>query len=216
MNGALLVFAGFAIVTTLLAWARWLAGRRWAAAGHLLMALVAAWVVATAWPVASHLSTYVQAAREQAVAELFLERTGTRRYRALLTWLPSGRTQAFDLVGDEWRLDVRSLRWSPRAGELGLRPLYRLERLAVRSAAAADGAGGTAQPPLEFALAGPRGVDPWSRPQPGRLWSAAARSTTLQGPWQPLADGRRYEVRLRDDALRVRPRGGDDRDSLPR
>ena len=93
MSGPLLVVAGFAILTTLLAWARWLAGRRWAAAGHLVMAAGAAWLLATTWPVVSHLSGYGRVQRGQAVAELYFERAGARRYRAMLTRLPSGRTQ---------------------------------------------------------------------------------------------------------------------------
>ena len=215
MSGPLLVVAGFAILAALLAWARWLAGRRWAAAGHLVMAAGAASLVAATWPVVRHLSDYDQAERGQAVAELYFERTGARRYQALLTRLPSGRTQVFDLAGDEWRLDVRSLEWSPRAGDLGLRPLYRLERLASRAIASATDAAG-ALPPLGFALGAPRGHDPWSRERPGPAWSAAARATTLESPWQPMGDGRRFEVRLQDGALVVNYRGSGERPARPR
>ena len=42
MDAPLLVLAGFSIVAALIAWSRWLSGRRWAAAGTLLLALVAA------------------------------------------------------------------------------------------------------------------------------------------------------------------------------
>jgi hypothetical protein len=216
MSGPLLVVAGFAILTTLLAWARWLAGRRWAAAGHLVMAASAVWLVAATSPVVRHLSDYRQAERGQAVAELYFERSGAGRYRALLTRLPSGRTQVFDLAGDEWRLDVRSLEWSPRAVELGLRPLYRLERLASRAIAPPPDASGTPRPPLEFALGEPRGSDPWSRPRPGPVWSAAARATTLEGPWQPMGDGRRFEVQLQGSALVVKSRGSGERATRPR
>ena len=216
MSGPLLVVAGFAILTTLLAWARWLAGRRWAAAGHLVMAATAAWIVAATWPVVRHLSDYGQAGRGQAVAELYFERSGAQRYRALLTRLPSGRTQVFDLAGDEWRLDVRFIEWSPRAGQLGLQPLYRLERLASRAIAPRTDSPGTPQPPLEFALGVPRGSDPWSRPRPGPVWGAAASATTLPGPWQPMGDGRRFEVRLQDGALVVKSRIGGERAARPR
>jgi hypothetical protein len=214
MSGPLLLVAGFAFVTTLLAWARWLAGRRWAAAGHLAMAAAAAWLLAASWPVVRHLSGYEAAVHGEPVAELYFERAGARRYRATLTRLPSGRMQVFDLAGDEWRLDARSLEWSARAARFGLHPLYRLERLAAR-ASGPDTGGTGAPPPLEFTLVEQRGPDPWSPNRPGRLWSAAARATTLQGPWQPMADGRRFEVRLQPDALVVRARGTVGSGALP-
>lgn len=216
MSGPLLVVAGFAIATTLLASARWLAGRRWAAAGHLLMAAAAAWLVAAAWPVVRHLSDYRQAERSQPVAELYFERTGAQRYRALLTRLPSGRTQVFELAGDEWRLDLRSLEWTPRAAELGLRPLYRLERLASRAIPSGTDAAAAPPPALEFPLGAQRGSDPWSRPRPGPVWNAAASATTLRGPWQPMGDGRRFEVRLQDDSLVVESRGSGESAARPR
>lgn len=208
MSGPLLVVAAFAIVTTLLAWARWLARRRWAAAGHLLMAAIAAWLVAAAWPVSRHLSDYEDAVQGEAVAELYFERTGARRYRATLTRLPSGRMQVFDLAGEEWRLDLRRLEWSPGAAKLGLRPMYRLERLLARPTGTEAGSGDAAVLPLEFALDPRRGRDPWSQPRPGPVWGAVARAATLESPWQPMVEGRRFELRLAEDGLEVRPSTG--------
>jgi hypothetical protein len=211
MSGPLLLVAAFAIVTTLLAWARWLAGRRWAAAGHLAMAAIASSLLAVTWPVVRHLSSYEHAVQGDLVAELHFERAGARRYRATLTRLPSGRMQVFDLIGDEWRLDARRLRWSPRARELGLRPLYRLERLVTRKTAPATDDDGEPRASLEFALGDPAGADPWSKPRPGVLWGAAARATKIEGPWQSMVEGERFEVRLLDDGLVVSPHdeGGD-------
>jgi len=48
----LVVLAGFAIVVALLAWSRWLARRRWAAAGHLLLATSLGVTVGLGWPLA--------------------------------------------------------------------------------------------------------------------------------------------------------------------
>jgi len=40
MQAILAILATFALVTLLLGWSRWLAGRRWAAAGHWLLAAI--------------------------------------------------------------------------------------------------------------------------------------------------------------------------------
>jgi hypothetical protein len=203
MAAPLLVLAGFAIVAALIAWSRWLSGRRWAAAGNLLLALAAALAVGTAWPVARHLETYEPVARGQAVAAVFFERSGPRRYRATLTRLPSGRMQVFELEGDEWRIAAREIGWTPRAAALGLKPVYRLESLGTRAATGAE-----APAPSAFALSEPRGADLWARAAPGSTWSTVAVRSERGSSWRPMSDGARFEVRLEADALVVEARGG--------
>jgi hypothetical protein len=193
MNAALLVLAGFALVTALLAWSRWLAGRRWAAAGNGLLAIAATVCLGTTWPVVRNLDTYQPMRPNQAVAEVFFEQAGARRYRATLTRLPSGRMQVFELEGDEWRLDARGLDWTPRAAALGFRPLYQLELIEARTAATA---GATAGPSSRFSLRVAKGTDLWARLGAGSRWSVAAGALTLPGSWQPMAHRQRFHVRL--------------------
>ena len=195
MSAPLLVLAGFALVTALLAWSRWLAGRRWAAAGNLLLAVAATGLVGTAWPVVRNLDTYQPMRPNQAVAEVFFEQAGAQRYRATLTRLPSGRMQVFELEGDEWRLEARGLDWTPRAAALGLRPIYQLAVLEARKAAA-DTADGSAGPSGRFTLHQAQGTDLWSRLGAGSRWSLAAGALTLPGSWQPMAHRQRFHVRL--------------------
>jgi hypothetical protein len=193
MSASLLVLAGFALVTALLAWSRWLAGRRWAAAGNGLLAIAAAGFLATVWPVVRNLDTYQPMRPNQAVAEVFFEQAGARRYRATLTRLPSGRMQVFELEGDEWRLDARGLDWTPRAVALGLRPIYQLVLLEARTAAAAGAPAGRSS---RFTLHDAKGTDLWSRLGAGSRWSVAAGALTLPGPWQPMVHRQRFHVRL--------------------
>jgi hypothetical protein len=193
MSASLLVLAGFALVTALLAWSRWLAGRRWAAAGNLLLAVAATGLLGTAWPVVRNLKSYQPIRPNQAVAEVFFEQVGARRYRARLTRLPSGRMQVFELEGDEWRLDARSLDWTPRAAALGLQPIYQLEVLEARTAAAA---GAPVGPSSRFTLHEAQGTDLWSRLGAGSRWSVAADALSLPGSWQPMAHRQRFHVRL--------------------
>jgi hypothetical protein len=193
MSAPLLVIAGFALVTALLAWSRWLAGRRWAAAGNVLLALVAISIVVTIWPVVGDVAAYQPMRPNQPVAELFFEQAAARRYRATLTRLPSGRMQVFELEGDEWRLDARGLDWTPRAAALGLEPVYQLDileaRLASTEVAEANG-------PTRFTLHEARGSDLWARLEAGSRWSTAAKALKIEGPWQPMAHGQRFNIRL--------------------
>lgn len=193
MSAPLLVLAGFALVTALLAWSRWLAGRRWAAAGNLLLAIAATGFLGTAWPIVRNLDTYQPMRADQAVAEMFFEQAGARRYRATLTRLPHGRMQVFELEGNEWRLEARGLDWTPRAAALGLQPVYQLEFLEARSVETGDAPMG---PPTRFTLHEARGTDLWSRIGAGSRWSSAARALTLPGSWQPMAHRQRFHVRL--------------------
>jgi len=197
MSAPLLVLAGFALVAALLAWSRWLAGRRWATAGNLLLALVAISMVGTVWPIAGDLATYQPMRANQAVAEMFFEQAGARRYRATLTRLPSGRMQVFELEGDEWRLGARGLDWTPRAAALGLEPVYQLDILEARSAAAAAAAEpGSIAGPTRFTLHEAQGSDLWARLEAGSRWSAAAKALKIEGPWQPMDHRQRFNIRL--------------------
>jgi hypothetical protein len=107
----LVTLAGFAVLSVLLAWSRWLGGRRWASLGHGLLAAALLATVLAVQPLASLLGRHEVLVPSRPVAELFFERIGPGRYRAALTRLPGGRMQVMDLSGDEWRIDLSLLEW---------------------------------------------------------------------------------------------------------
>lgn len=202
MQALVLVLAGFGGLVLLIALSRWLAGRPWACLGHLALAVALLSAALWLWPVATHLATYETRRADAPIAEIACERTSSRSYRVTLTRLPGGRMQVFEVTGDEWQLRTRALSWQGRAVDLGLRPGYRLDRLGIRSAGApADG-----RPlPASYALTEGAGADVWSAARSASAWSKFAVATTVVGPWLPLADGARFEVRLQPQALAVRP-----------
>jgi len=193
MRPVLVVIAAFALITTLLALGRWLAGHRWAAAGHAALACTAAAVVFGGWPLSTYLNTYETLVDESPVAELSFDQLGSHRYRATLTRLPSGRMQVVELAGDQWRLDVSTLDWMEGASQLGLEPRYRIDRLASRLA---DSVEPTAPSEVTHDLA----ESSISRPMVADLgtWRGAPLLTTreLPGPWQPMAHGARFDLQL--------------------
>ena len=191
MRPVLILVAAFALVTALLAWSRWLAGRHWAAAGHLVLAAVGGAVLAAGWPLATYLEGFEPRRSDRPVAELFFERIGHGRFRVALTRLPSGRMQVVELTGDQWRLELLTLDWSEHAARLGAAPRLRIDGLTSRPAPLA-GPGA----PSGVARRLSREVrEPWlagSRIGAGLLYTARA----VAGPWQPMVPGARFGVRV--------------------
>jgi hypothetical protein len=203
MLGVTYVCVFLGLLALLLAFSRWLAHRPWAAAGNAAVGVTLLLVAHHLWPAVVNLRTYETMPASGPVAQLFMERTGGRTWRVTLTRLPAGRMQVFQVSGDQWRLDARALFWSERATKLGLRPAYRLDRLAVRlsgkPADAADDTGAGDEPTgasAGFALADAEepGEDVWAQARTGARWPRDLQATHLYGPWQRLADGARFAV----------------------
>jgi len=210
MLGAPLLIVLLGCVALLVGFSRWLAHRPWAAAGNVTIAVLLFAVAFVWWPALLHLRTYERIPTNGPVAQVYCESTGTKTYRVTLTRLPSGRMQVYEVGGDEWRLDARTLVWKGRARQLGLWPSYRLERLSaryLRSARPAD-ADEEMRLPEGFALADAEevGEDVWSQARTGQRWANEVEPGRVYGPWRPLADKARYDVWMshEPDALDVR------------
>ena len=91
---------------------RWLAAPPWAAAGNLRSPSLLLLVAHRSGRRALHLQTYETLPAHALIAQVHCERTGPRAYRVTLTRLPAGHMQVFEMAGDEWRLDVRTLAWT--------------------------------------------------------------------------------------------------------
>lgn len=199
----LVVLAGFATIVALLAWSRWLAGRRWAAAGHLLLAVLLGVTVALGWPLARYVETYDVRVPERPVAEVFFERIGPSRFRVAVTRVPMGRMQVVELAGDEWRLDLTLLDWSDGPVRLGSRPRYRIEAVVSRPAPA-TAAGLTTG--ITARLTRGDTQAPWLASRGVRHGRPPIATQPLSGPWLPMADGARFDVRITaDGAVAVDP-----------
>jgi hypothetical protein len=220
MTGVLAVALVFGVLAVLVSFSRWLAGHHWAAAGNLSVAVVVFVLVRNLWPATDNLATYQATPEAGPIAQLACERTGPRSYRVTLTHLPGGHMRVFEMQGDEWRLDVRTLAWRDEAASLGLRWGYRLDRLSARygamrlpaTAATAstrppgkqDAVVGTANAmtapaPSSYGLADQdeAGEDVWAQARTGSWWASYADARHAYGPWRPLADAGRFDIWLR-------------------
>lgn len=197
-----IVLAVFGVLTLLLALSRWLAGRRRAAGGHLLLAALLIAGALELWPIVQNLGTYQVLRPGHPIALVYCERTGSRTHRITLTGLPEGHMRVYEVAGDEWRLDSRTLTWKGLAVDLGLVPRFRLERLSTRFRSPAEPAQAA---PSSFALGDTAGDDVWAQARTGTRWADYAVAGSAAAPWTPLAQGARYEVWLVDGRLEARP-----------
>ncbi|HET7202385.1 MAG TPA: hypothetical protein VFI92_03365 [Steroidobacteraceae bacterium] len=220
MLGALLVIVFFGFVAVLLGFSRWLARRPWAAAGNVAIGVLLFAFAHAYWPAVLHLRTYEAMPANAMVAQVHCERTGPQTYRLTLTWLPRGRMQVYQITGDEWRIDARTLVWRGTAARIGLSPSFRFERLSARflrtgTPAVTDAAATTMRLPEGYALSGPDevGDDVWSQARTGQRWAEHVEPGRVYGPWRPLVDGMRYDVWMThapdtpDARLDARPAG---------
>ena len=202
MQAVTILLASFGGLVLLLALSRWLAGRRWACAGHAALAI--ALLLGAAWfqPVAANLATYQPRRGDAPVAQVHCERTSSRSYRVTLTRLPDGHMQVFEVSGDQWRIEARALAWRGRAVELGLRPGFQLDRLSTRFV---HGAGPEDAAPSSYLLSEEQGEDLWAQARTGGFWSDYAVADDATAGWLPLAEGARYELRFDKTGLAGRP-----------
>jgi hypothetical protein len=206
VRGVAVVLACFALIALLLAWSRWLAGRKLAMAGHVVLAVAAGWAALVLWSVTASLVSYEPVVRGQPVAELYFEQVGSGSFRGTLTRLPGGRVQVFELTGDQWRLEARTLEWQGRAATLGLDHMYRLERLNTRTQAGSDTGAGSDRPATSrYALASDTGEDLWAKARTRPGWMRHLRAGHADGPWLSMVNGARLTVWLAGPALRIEP-----------
>lgn len=80
-----------------------------------------------AWDIFS----YNELLGETSVATISFEELGEQHYQAILV-SSDGLESRYELKGDQWQLDARIFKWSPALARYGLKPGYRLDRLAGR------------------------------------------------------------------------------------
>lgn len=75
--------------------------------------------------------SYRQLLKETSVATLHFEQVSTQTYSVMLIDKYNQR-HYFQLKGDQWQMDARIIRWHPNLARVGLKSVYRMERLSGR------------------------------------------------------------------------------------
>lgn len=80
-----------------------------------------------------HLSAYQNLTQEEPVAVVEIETMDNiPQYFAAKVILQDGSRSSHQIRGDQWQLDARFIKWQSHAVQLGLKPLYQVERLSGR------------------------------------------------------------------------------------
>jgi hypothetical protein len=135
---------------------------------------------------------YRRLTAEQPVADLSARRTGAQQFAVRLDF-PDGSHRSANLNGDEWQLDARVIKWTPRAVTMGAEPLYRIDRLSGRYRDASQAA---ATNPTVVDLHGESVLDLWQLKRQFPQWLPWIDADYGSAAYLPLVDGVSYRVTL--------------------
>lgn len=150
---------------------------------------------------ALNLYTYHRLAHETAVAEVHIQMVSPQRFRLHLH-PAGGAPQSFDVLGDEWQLDARILKWRGFATWLGFDTVYRLERLSGRYR---DLAQERTSPRTVYKLSDDPGLDVWAFSRLYASWLPLVDAVYGSSAYLPLAEGADYQVTVSATGLVARP-----------
>jgi hypothetical protein len=192
----LLILGGILLLTAFrhlfVAHRHWRARRRVAATLRAAWMLVFAALAVLSVGLGLALRGYRLLTAEEPIATLAARQTAPQQF-ALRIDFTDGRHQTAALRGDEWQLDARVIKWTPRAVELGARPLYRVDRLSGRFRDAAQAA--DAKPSL-VDLGGEPAIDLWQLKREFPQWLPWIDADYGSAAYLPLVDGANYRVTL--------------------
>jgi len=150
---------------------------------------------------ATNLHSYQRLSHETPVATLRFEQLGPQHFRAILA-RPETTAEIFELYGDEWQLDARTLKWKGFATVLGLDSGFQLERLSGRYHNVQQE---SVAPRSAHVLYHGEGVDIWSLAQRYPRWLPWVDAVYGSATYMPMTHGASYQVSMTQSGLIARP-----------
>jgi hypothetical protein len=168
---------------------------------YLLLGVLLALLGLTAGVAAASLHTYRRLTPEQPGASVSIRRLGEHQFRLTLA-APGAAPRDFQVLGDEWQLDTRVIKWRSLAGLSDSDAVYRFEQLSGRSAAttlqsAARSAHGLAQR---------EPMDLWVLLRQYRAYLPFVDADQAGTGYIPMTDGAEYAVSVSASGATVQPR----------
>ncbi len=148
-----------------------------------------------------NLLTYSRFTAEQYVGEIGFVRLAPQRYAATFA-RSNGHTLHTVLVGDEWEIDARIIKWKGIGTLLGFPPLYRLGRLSGRYESVTQA---RREPESVMSLAQERGLSLWNLAHREARWLPLVDASYGTAAYLPMADGAQFEISLSATGLLARP-----------
>jgi len=126
-----LVLVGIGLIFFIAAFKRLRKKKLFSACGHGTMAIVFLTIGVLMISFAMNFYTYDRLSLERHVADIRFEQIGHRKFKATLT-LPDKTSKDYELIGDQWLLEAKIIKWNSKANLFGMDSRYRLTRLNVR------------------------------------------------------------------------------------
>lgn len=186
------VFGLAALAQTFAVRRRWRQRRRLSACHRGVWLLMLLSLAAVLCVLALSLDGYRRLVAEQPVARIGVRAFGPQQW-ALRVDLADGTHESVQLAGDDWQLDARVIKWTPRAVSLGAQPLYRVERISGRWR---DTAKAQTTPPDVTAIGSDGALDLWQLKRRYPAWLPWVDADFGSAAYMPLIDGARYEVTI--------------------
>jgi len=136
---------------------------------------------------------------EEVAATIDITPLAAQRFRARVQ-VPEGRTQDYELAGDEIYVDARILKWRPIANFIGLHTAYELDRIAGRYAGVEEERN---QPRTVYPLGEPKPLDVFALRQRYALFAPLLDAEYGSASFVPAGE-RRIEVRVSTSGLLIR------------
>jgi hypothetical protein len=135
--------------------------------------------------------SYRNLAEEQSVARVFISLMDDDGHYDVTLDMPGNETRHFMLMGDQWRLEGRVLRWRLPVAQIGITNLVRLERLSNRFAVPEE-----SNIHIDYSLPNKAFVDTWPILQKARFLLEWVDAEYGNGVFAPLTDGAAYGIYL--------------------
>lgn len=145
---------------------------------------------------------YKQIMQEQVIATISFEKIEDQHFNAILVD-SKGNEQRYTLHGDQWQLDARVIKWKGYLGTFGLRPAYRLDRIAGRYYDLEQER--TAKRTVYALNESLYGLDTWSWINKYPQWMPVVDAVYGSATYLPMAEGALYEISLSNTGLLARP-----------
>ncbi len=171
---------------------RWRQRRRLSACHRSVWLLVLVSFALLASALALSLDGYRRLSAEQPVARVGVRAFGPQQW-ALRVDLADGTHESAQISGDDWQLDARVIKWTPRAVSLGAQPLYRVERISGRWRAVEKA---QTTPPSVSPIGGDGVLDLWQIKRRYPAWLPWVDADFGSAAYMPLIDGARYDVTI--------------------
>ena len=154
-----------------------------------------------------NINSYQQFQNDQPIARLHFQQLAEQQFLARVVVLDSTSgdsrpAQTFKLIGDDWQVDARVLKWHAFVNFMGIRAYHKLDRISGRyhniEQARSD-------PHSVYSLADEAGFDIWSWLQQHPQWQPWLDAGYGSATFLPMADNAEFTVYIGNEGLLARP-----------